>query len=84
MIYSGQQVPAMMYSEYPGEKERGMRNAYQIVVKNNHDRLDPRSRINLRAIHCCQKNWKVHEIGTITIDSWNALCADHQAVLDGA
>ena len=83
VLYSGESPPAIMSREYPDDVvgEQGMRKAIRVDVTSQMFRLDPRSRINLRALHTCQHNWKVHKIGTIHPKFWTALWEEHYAAL---
>lgn len=71
-----------MVGEYPSVGEAGMRTPIKIDIERQTDRLDPKSRINLRARHTCQQNWKVYKIGQISRDSWNTLWIDHYAAIE--
>lgn len=63
--------------ELPALQERGMRPSIKVDVTSRRNHLDPMSRINLRAVHCVQQNWKIYPIGRIAEESWTTLCDEH-------
>ena len=72
-----------MEEEAPRADEQGMQYPIKIEVDHQRDHLDPRSRINLRARHCCQQNWQVYRIGRIADESWLTLLQHHaEAIRD--
>ena len=79
-FYSGDRVPASMPEERDRNGNDGMRTPVQVDLLSQSHRIDPRSRINLRALHTCQKNWKVCLIGEVTDESWDTLWEEHEAV----
>jgi hypothetical protein len=84
MFYSGDEEPEPMEVEYMADGGTGMRTSIQVEVYNQNTQIDPKSRINLKALHTCQKNWKVCIIGEIEDDSWDVLWAEHRAALGTA
>jgi hypothetical protein len=83
IIYSGDQIPRPLLVEEPVEGEKGMRKPIRVVLLKQKDGLHPKSRIHLRALHCCHQNVKIYPIGTIAEESLDLLIEQHQDVLDG-
>jgi hypothetical protein len=82
ILFSGMHPPMPMPNEYPEPREEGMRDAIQVMLEKKINGIDPRSRIHLRAMHCCQQNWRIYPIGTIAEASWETLWDHHLAVID--
>jgi hypothetical protein len=84
IFYSGPQIPSLLQGEAPNlaRREVGMRDAIQMEMARPIDRVDPKSRIHLRAIHCCQHNWKIYPFGRVPQITMRRLLAQHREARD--
>ena len=81
ILYSGR-VPSPGRGEEPGRREEGMRDPIEVTLESRVNGINPMSRIHLRALHCCQQNWRIFPIGWIAEDSWETLWNNHFLVTD--
>lgn len=81
IIYTGKTVPQPMQSELPSRREAGMRPVpIRVDPDTRDDRLDPVSRVDLRAVHTVHHNIKAKNLGCVNTQSLGHLQAMFQNV----
>ena len=70
-----------MPDELTATGEDKMKTPIKIDLRKQVNRLDPKARINLKARHCVQQNWRIYKIGRVAEESWPTLLIEHMLAI---